>query len=328
MFARAASRANLTCRRFIATQVSTKGKLYFQSDKVPRSILSTGKVGTNRDLLGSDGEFFGTDPVGLEVEIQSGRDEALTLDNNGFCLLPHVWKHIDYYDHDQVINSYYAECEAIVREATGASRAVAFDHNLRAKQRKQAGDRLRGGSAVQEPLVTYGVHNDYTLTSAAQRIRQLAKPASKNDTTGTSLLDPTEVEGLLKKRWIFVNVWRNVAETPVECFPLAACDAKSLAMEDLIVFEIRYADRVGENYFARYSNAQRWFYFPRMEKDEVMLLKCWDSRGEDFIKFGEVDGPKVPATFSLHGSFEDMGSPPSATDRESIEVRLVAFYDV
>lgn len=23
-----------------------------------------------------------------------------------------VWKHIDYYDHDQVINSYYAECEA------------------------------------------------------------------------------------------------------------------------------------------------------------------------------------------------------------------------
>ncbi len=114
-------------------------------------------------------------------------------------------------------------------------------------------------------------------------ICRLAKPASKNDTTGTSLLDPTEVvgspskamelspfrfgvrlqlcetkhlskhqESLLKKRWVFVNVeisasklqfetcslgyfwsccqvWRNVAETPVECFPLAACDAKSLA---------------------------------------------------------------------------------------------------
>ena len=72
------------------------------------------------------------------MEIQSGRDEALTLDNNGFCLLPHawsphsfhqffqemgghlggvsirskVWKHIDYYDHKQVIDTYYAECEA------------------------------------------------------------------------------------------------------------------------------------------------------------------------------------------------------------------------
>lgn len=316
--------------RCLATEVKTRGKLYFQSDKVPRSILSTGKVGTNRDLLGSDGEFFGTDPIGLEVDINSGRDRAMSLDENGFCLLPHAWKHVDYYDNHQVINSYYAECEALVQKATGATRAVAFDHNLRAKQRKEAGDRLRGGSAVQEPLTTYGVHNDYTLTSAAQRIRQLAQPASKNDTrVGTSLLNPEEVEGLLKKRWVFINVWRNVAETPVESFPLAACDAKSLALDDLIVFEIRYSDRVGENYFARYSDAQRWFYFPRMEKDEVMLLKCWDSRGADFLQYSEADGPKepaVPATFSSHGSFEDLGSPDDATDRESIEVRLVAFY--
>lgn len=66
-----------------------------------------------------------------------------------------------------------------------------------------------------------------------------------------------------------------------------------------------------------------------MEKDEVMLLKCWDSRGADFLQYSEADGPKepaVPATFSLHGSFEDLGSPDDATDRESIEVRLVAFY--
>lgn len=318
------------CGRSLATEVKTKGKLYFQSDKVPRSILSTGKVGTNRDLLGSDGEFFGTDPIGLEVDIKSGRDRAMSLDENGFCLLPHAWKHVDYYDNHQVIHSYYAECEALVQKATGATRAVAFDHNLRAKLRKEAGDRLRGGSAVQEPLVSYGVHNDYTLTSAAQRIRQLAQPASKNDTrgTGTSLLDPKEVEGLLKKRWVFINVWRNVAESPVESFPLAACDATSLALDDLIVFEIRYSDRVGENYFARYSDAQRWFYFPRMEKDEVMLLKCWDSRGVDFLQYSEADGPKepVPATFSLHGSFEDLASPEDAPDRESIEVRLVAFY--
>ena len=46
----------------------------------------------------------------------------------------------------------------------------------------------------------------------------------------------------------------------------------------------------------------------RMEKDEVMLLKCWDSRGVDFLQYSEADGPKepVPATFSLHGSFEDL----------------------
>ena len=45
--------------------------------QVPRSILSTGKVGTNRDLLGSDGEFFGTDPIGLEAWLKkTGKTEA------------------------------------------------------------------------------------------------------------------------------------------------------------------------------------------------------------------------------------------------------------
>ncbi|CAE7196806.1 unnamed protein product [Symbiodinium natans] len=306
------------------------GRLYFQSDQVPRSILSTGRVGTNRDLLGSDGEFFGTDPVALEVPIENGRDQLLNLDDNGFCLRRHEWAHIDYYDNEMVIDKYYAECEDIVRKTTGASKALAFDHNIRAKQRKQAGDRLRGGSAVQEPLVSYGIHNDYTVTSAEQRIRQLAKPPSQNDTRrnadGSSLLGAAEVDTLLQKRWLFVNVWRNIAETPVESFPLAACDAQSTALDDLIVFEIRYADRTGENYFARYSKQQRWFYFPRMEKDEVMLLKCWDSRGRDFKPKG-AEGGEVPATFSLHGSFEEVASLHDAKDRESIEVRLVAFFE-
>ncbi|CAJ1346347.1 unnamed protein product [Effrenium voratum] len=294
---------------------ATKGRLYFQSDKVPRSLVRTGLVGTNRDLLGSDGEFFGTDPVGLEVDIASGRGQDHTLDENGFCLLPHAWGHIDYYDNESVITRYYPECEALLRRVTGASRAVAFDHNLRAKQRKEAGDRLRGGSAVQQPLVTYGVHNDYTVTSSEQRIRQLAQSPNQNDTRRSSLVDPAEVEELLKKRWIFVNVWRNISEEPVQRNPLAACDAATCALDDLIVFEIRYADRIGENYFARYSEQQRWFYFPRMEKDEVMLLKCWDSRGAGFH-----NGP-APATFSLHGSFEDLAPPPDAPDRESIEAR-------
>ncbi|CAE7753213.1 unnamed protein product [Symbiodinium sp. CCMP2456] len=327
--ARALGRLGACRWRQLSTQASTVGRLYFQSDQVPRSIISTGRVGTNRDLLGSDGEFFGTDPVALEVPIANGRDEKLNLDENGFCLLPHSWAHIDYYDNEMVVETYYSECEDIVRKATGASRALAFDHNIRAKQRKQAGDRLRGGSAVQEPLVSYGIHNDYTVTSSEQRIRQLAKPPSKNDTRrnadGSSLIDAAEVDQMLRKRWLFVNVWRNIADTPVESFPLAACDAQSTALDDLIVFEIRYADRTGENYFARYSQQQRWFCFPRMEKDEVMLLKCWDSRGRDFKPEGTAE--EVPATFSLHGSFEEVASDSDAKDRESIEVRLVAFFD-
>ena len=35
----------------------------------------------------------------------------------------------------------------------------------------------------------------------------------------------------------------------------------------------------------------------------------------------------VPATFSLHSAFVDPQSPANAADRESIEVRTVAFFD-
>ena len=38
--------------------------------------------------------------------------------------------------------------------------------------------------------------------------------------------------------------------------PLALCDAQTVEPDDLVVFEIHYADRVGENYFA-WADCQR-----------------------------------------------------------------------
>ena len=47
-----------------------------------------------------------------------------------------------------------------MRRQTGATRAIAFDHNLRAKARKQAGGAASmlkgpGASAVQAPLIAW-----------------------------------------------------------------------------------------------------------------------------------------------------------------------------
>lgn len=341
-FSELASVLGASCRAFAASSEtslpsSTRGTVYYQSDSVPTSLLSTGLVGTRRDLLGSDAEFFGTDPRAHEVEILNGRGMNVTLDKNGFSLVPHAWRHIDYYNNDEVVNQYYRECEALLCHTLGASKALAFDHNLRAKSKKLAGEQLKGGSAVQEPLLTYGIHNDYTATSAPSRIRQLTEPPRENDTLrsrGGPGIDPSEVDRLLAGRWMFVNVWRNITEHPVERFPLAACDAASVDLKDLVVFEIRYADRVGENYFARYSSNHRWFYFPRITRDEVILLKCWDSRGQDFIDpkvrlaaMGQEAPTVVPATFALHTAFNDVATRSDAPDRESIEVRLMVFFD-
>ena len=51
-----------------------------------------------------------------------------------------------------------------------------------------------------------------------------------------------------------------------------------------------------------------------MQSDEVMLIKCFDSA---------VDGR---ARFTCHAAFDDSTSPPEAAERESIEVRTLAFF--
>jgi hypothetical protein len=64
----------------------------------------------------------------------------------------------------------------------------------------------------------------------------------------------------------------------------------------------------------RYSPKHRWLYFPRMAPDQALLLKTYDS---------ETDGR---ARFMGHSAFEDPTTPSDAPPRESIEVRVMAFF--
>ena len=111
--------------------------------------------------------------------------------------------------------------------------------------------------------------------------------------------------------------------------PLALCDAASLHPDDLVVFEIHYADRIGENYYAKHSAGHRWHFYSALTRDEALLIKQWDAAGELARSKGataDAANPDAPCTFSLHSAFEDPETPPDAPDRWSIEVRCVALY--
>ena len=98
----------------------------------------------------------------------------------------------------------------------------------------------------------------------------------------------------------------------------------SWSEEDLITFSIHYADRVGENYFAKWRPRHDWVFFPDMVPDETLFIKQWDSHGDM-----APSRPKAAAgtsTFALHSAFADPHSSPGAPERESIEVRLVVVY--
>ena len=111
--------------------------------------------------------------------------------------------------------------------------------------------------------------------------------------------------------------------------PLALCDAQTVHPDDLVVFEIHYEDRVGENYFARYSPRHRWYYYPALTRDEVLLIKQWDSAGTLARSRGarsDGEDAAAPCTFSFHSAFKDPDTPADAPDRWSIEVRCAVLY--
>ena len=111
---------------------------------------------------------------------------------------------------------------------------------------------------------------------------------------------------------------------------MALCDATSVHPEHLVVFEIHYHDRIGENYFAKHADGHQWYFYPALTRDEALLIKQWDSVGELARSNGakaDAARPEAPCTFSFHSAFEDPTTAPDAPDRWSIEVRCVALYD-
>ncbi|WP_248291621.1 CmcJ/NvfI family oxidoreductase [Neoroseomonas marina] len=171
----------------------------------------------------------------------------------------------------------------------GATRVVAFDHNLRNAARAATDAALRGPAKR--------IHNDYTPRSAAQRVRDIL---------------PDEADWLLAHRFAIVNLWRPIA--PVLESPLALADGRTVSASDLVTTRLIYPDRTGETYSVLFNPAHRWTYFPNLRPEEALLIKCHDSA---------VDGR---ATLSIHGAFDDPTSPPDAPPRESIEVRTLVFW--
>ena len=317
------------------------GEFKYLAASVESSLYRNGKVFTRRDSSGNDIPWQGGELEARPMPVHDARGlrgtERRTLGASGFELLEHAGAPpgIDYLDHEQVVRDYYPHCAGAVREATGARIVAAFDHNVRSASGKRSGKRIAGGQNVQRPA--HVVHGDYTLTSGPQRLRDLANPPAVNDTyrtrlaEGETLLDAADVGRVIDSgRFALINLWRNIADEPVATHPLALCDASSVHPDDLVVFEIHYADRIGENYFAKHSDDHRWYFFPAMTGEEALLIKQWDSAGGMARSGGahaDAMSPDAPCTFSFHSAFADPTTPADAPDRWSIEVRCAVLYD-
>ena len=151
----------------------------------------------------------------FKVRIHDARPIArdLSLDHQAFVLRSTVTAVRDFYDRDEISRTYDPEVEALIKRETGASKVVVFDHTIRAADRGVE----RGHRAP-----VRSVHNDYTEKSGPQRVRDLPAPGRSRSAR-------------LKKRFVEVDVSRDIAHDPVEMTPLGFVDSESFAPRDLAV---------------------------------------------------------------------------------------------
>jgi hypothetical protein len=120
-------------------------------------------------------------------------------------------------------------------------------------------------------------------------------------------------------RVIVLNFWRPLYHSP-ERAPLALCDARTVAADDLVETMLYGYGHDGYSwhdigisvYQVAHSPDQRWFYFPDMSPQEVLIIKTFDSHG--------VVGRGCP-----HASFQNDSAPAGTPDRRSIELRVLCF---
>ena len=231
-----------------------------------------------------------------EVEIHDAREQLpdTHLDREGFMLVPHKSAVDDFYDDAALRATYHAELIELLKRVTGAQRVEVFDHTRRSSS--AAKQRERG---ARDPANI--VHNDYTHASGHRRLA---------DFFGNS---PEELRQFEQRRFAIVNAWRPIG-APVVDHPLVLCDARTVRDGDLVPVERRGEDRTGELQVALHEPGQRWYYYPGMDRDEVLLFKTYDSA---------LDGR---TRFTPHSSCKDPRAPEDAAPRESLETRCMVFF--
>lgn len=232
-----------------------------------------------------------------EVPIENARgEEAITLDKAGFQLVKRAAKHTAFVDDAEIRREYYPESADLIKQITGASKVVWFDHTIR---RRRPGE-IDDSPDKRQPVSL--THVDQTTKSSIARVHRH--------------LPADEAPDLLKRRFQIINLWRPISNPAID-WPLALCDYRSVdPAKDTYPVTLVYPDREGETLGVAYNPNHKWKYFHGVTPEECILIKCFDS-----VQDGSV------AIFTPHTGFEDPATPEGTPYRESIEMRALVFYD-
>jgi|TARA_B110000438_G_scaffold299446_1_gene349607 hypothetical protein len=225
-------------------------------------------------------------------QVHNARRSDLVIETGGFELINHKSSVKDFYNDDEVVGVYYREMSEHVKEKVGADDVQIFSHITRSEAQADSGER-KGGHRL--------VHNDFT-------------------TNFGKTIDPFLQEMEFKpKKVIVFNLWRRFDQDGLDT-PFAVCDKRTVSEEELIPTDLfnyikDQPDALTvEIYQSSNNDKHKWYFYPKMNRDEVLMFKTFDSTEKPFLP-------------TLHSAFDD----PSFKDqkvspRESIEVRAMCFF--
>jgi len=201
---------------------------------------------------------------------------------------------VDFDDPTKVKDVFYSEVKDLVWSMYPNAGAVeVLEHQIRKRTPEFP---YHTGEEYKNLLPTTVVHVDFSADSGMKSSRAAFKEASDQ-----------------YPHLLAVNLWKSL-QGPGDDWPLALCDARTVDYEkDIISQDLVFANRLNENARVYHNSKQRWYYFPNLRDDEIVVFQQMDSR--------VPRGRGVP-----HSGFLNPSADKDAAPRVSVEVRVFVYF--
>ena len=194
---------------------------------------------------------------------------------------------------------FYVRVVEMIKNVTGAEHVHVFHHQLRDAKDNADGN---GFNTSVQPFVV-AVHSNSSWYAAEEAFLRFA--------------GNTVDANFCKGRFVYINAWRNISRDPIENNYLAVCDETSLvSSNDYLASDLFLPGARLMQYGLSDHNAakRRWYYFPKMQMEEVLLFKQIDS------------DTALPGRMTFHTAFVDPTVIPDAPERQSTECSVFQFF--
>lgn len=195
--------------------------------------------------------------VSYDVTIRNARPivDELSLDREGFTLIQHKFSCVNEQDSEMKCDRYLEGMAPFIKEYFNASWVVP----------RGEGAIVYSASGSPIPAVTR------LGESARIDCAPIASPmlaALENQSKGITIRSYS--------RLMIIHSWRALLSPQDSA--LALCDGATVLDTDFVVLD--YSSGAGAKYkscFLNYNPFERWYYFPEMTPDELILFKSYDS---------------------------------------------------